>query len=234
MLSYRYFGTVNHTKGWCPGSKAATFSQNGSYVTVPNINITACGFTIAFWVKYIGVDGPLLELWSKGGELFNVTVKNSRLRILSIHDTFQLQMNYWNHVAVTCQQHKIKVFVNGTKKALVDQRNEFFFSSLGRYQSEYIIGNDPGLVQMPMANGVFVGAVMDLYVTGIGLSVKQIGDLIKGESSIYSRVSRILRLQSQTLNRGLLNVKIRILFFYSLCLTFKGSLELLKNANLIC
>ena len=72
---------------------------------------------------------------------------------------------------------------------------------------------------MPMANGVFVGAVMDLYVTGIALSAKQIGDLIKGESSIYSRVSRILRLQSQILNRGLLNVKIRILFFYSLYLT---------------
>ena len=85
-----------------------------------------------------------------------------------------------------------------------------------------------------MANGVFVGAVMDLYVTGIVLSVKQIGDLSKGESSIYSRVSRILRLQSQILNRGLLDVKIRVLFFYSLCLTIKGSLELLKNANLIC
>ena len=196
------------------------------------MNITTCDFTIAFWVKYIGVNGPILALWSKGGKLFYVTVKNSRL-ILSIHNTFHLQINYWNHVAVTCQQHKIKVFVNGTEKALVDQWNEYFFSSLGRYQSDYIIGNDPGLVQMPMANGVFVGAVMDLYVTGIALSVKQIGDLMKGESSIYSRVSRILRLQSQILNRGLLDVKIRVLFFYSLCLTVKGSLELLKNANLI-
>ena len=197
------------------------------------MNITTCDFTIAFWVKYIGVDGPILALWSKGGKLFYVTVKNSGL-ILSIHNTFQLQINYWNHLAVTCQQHKIKVFVNGTEEALVDQWNEYFFSSLGRYQSEYIIGNDPGLVQMPMANGVFVGAVMDLYVTGIALSAKQVSDLSKGESSIYSRVSRILRLQSQILNRGLLNVKIRILFSYSLCLTIKGSLELLKNASLIC
>ena len=116
LLSYRYFGTVNHTKGWCPGSKAATFSQNGSYATVPNINITTCDFTIALWVKYNGVDGPILALWSKDGKLFYVTVKNSRL-ILSIHNTFHLQINYWNHVAVTCQQHKIKVFVNGTEKA---------------------------------------------------------------------------------------------------------------------
>ena len=46
---------------------------------------------------------------------------------------------------------------------------------------------------MPMANGVFVGAVMDLYVTGIALSGKQVSDLSKGESSIFSRVNRILR-----------------------------------------
>ena len=37
---------------------------------------------------------------------------------------------------------------------------------------------------MPMANGVFVGAVMDLYVTGIALSAKQVSDLSKGENSI--------------------------------------------------
>ena len=148
-----------------------------------NINTTTCDFTIAFWVKYIGVDGPILTLWSRGGKLFYVTVKNSRL-ILSIHNTFDSQINYWNHVAVTCQQHKIKVFVNGTEEALIDQWNEYFFSSLGRYQSEYIIGNDPGLVQMPMANGVFVGAVMDLYATGMALSVKQISDLSKGERSV--------------------------------------------------
>ena len=150
---------------------------------MPNINIRTCDFTIAFWVKYIGVDGPILTLWSRGGKLFYVTVKNSRL-ILSIHNTFDSQINYWNHVAVTCQQHKIKVFVNGTEEALIDQWNEYFFSSLGRYQSEYIIGNDPVLVQMPMANGVFVGAVMDLYVTGMALSVKQISDLSKGERSV--------------------------------------------------
>ena len=149
---------------------------------MPNINITTCDFTIAFWVKYIGADGPILALRSRGGKLFYVTVKNSRL-ILSIHNTLHLQINYWNHVAVTCQLHKIKVFVNGTEEALIDQWNEYFFSSLGRYQPEYIM-NDPGLVQMPMANGVFVGAVMDLYVTGMALSAKQISDLSKGERSV--------------------------------------------------
>ena len=85
------------------------------------------------------------------------------------------------------------MFVNGAEEALRDQWNEHFFSSLGRYQSEYIIGNDPVLVQMPMANGVFVGAVMDLYVTGIALSARQVSDLSKGESSLYSRINRILR-----------------------------------------
>ena len=94
------------------------------------------------------------------------------------------------------------MFVNGEEEALIDEWNEYFFSSLGYYQPEYIIGNDPVLVQMPMANGVFVGAVMDLYVTGKALSAKQVSDLSKGESSIYSRVNRILRLRSQILNRG--------------------------------
>ena len=79
------------------------------------------------------------------------------------------------------------------EEELIGQWNEYFFSSLGRYQSEYIIMNDTGLVQMPMANGVFVGAVMDLYVTGIALSAKQVSDLSKGESSIYSTINRILR-----------------------------------------
>ena len=159
---------------------------------MPNLNITTCDFTIAFWVKYIGVDGPILALWSKDGKLFYVTVKNSSL-ILSIHNTFHLQINYWNHVAVTCQLHKIKVFVNGTVEAVIDQRKGYFFSSLDRYQPEYIIGNDPVLVKMPMANGVFVGAVMDLYVTGIALSAKQVSDLSKGERSVYSTINRILR-----------------------------------------
>ena len=99
------------------------------------------------------------------------------------------------------------MFVNGKEKALVDQWNEYFFSSLGRYQSEYTTENSPGLVQVPMANGMFVGAVMDLYVTGIAFSAKQVSDLSKGESSIYSIVNRILRLRSQILNRGQLDVK---------------------------
>ena len=150
---------------------------------MPNINIRTCDFTIAFWVKYIGVDGPILALWSKDGKLFYVTVKNSTL-ILSIHNTFHLQINSWNHVAVTCQEHKIKVLVNGTKKALVDQWNEYFFSSLDRYQSEYIIGNDHVWSRCQWQMGCLLGAVMDLYVTGMALSVKQISDLSKGERSV--------------------------------------------------
>ena len=74
-----------------------------------------------------------------------------------------------------------------------DQWNEYYFSSTSHYQLKYIIGNDPVLVQMPMANGVFVGAVMDLYVTGIALSATQVSDLSKGKSSVYSRINRIRR-----------------------------------------
>ena len=138
------------------------------------------------------MNGPILALRSQGGKLFHVTVKNSRL-LVSIHNTFHLQVKSWNHVAVTCQVNKIKVFVNGAEEALIDQGKDNFFSSLGRYQPEYIIGNDPVLVKMPTTNGVFVGAVMDLYVTGIALSPRQVSDLSKGESSVYPRINRNLR-----------------------------------------
>ena len=112
-------------------------------------------------------------------------MKNSSL-LLSIHNTFDSQANCWYHIAVTCQQFKIKVFVNGSERALREQWNEYYFSLTSHYQLEYIVGNNPYLVQMPMANGAFVGAVMDLYVTGIALSAKQVSDLSKGESSIIS------------------------------------------------
>ncbi|KAL9974214.1 hypothetical protein ACROYT_G011228 [Oculina patagonica] len=48
----RYDGFVNFTEGRCPGSKAMNFSKVGSYATVPNVNITDCDFTIAFWIRF--------------------------------------------------------------------------------------------------------------------------------------------------------------------------------------
>jgi len=162
---------------------AAHFSQLGSFATVPNINITNCDFTIAFWVKSIGSDGPIIAVRSTRGKLFYVAIKSS-IVFLSVYNTLEeahFRINDWNHMAVTCEQFKIKVFVNGTERALKERWNEYFFLPSDRYEPYHIIGNNPDLFKMPLMTQPFVGSVLDLYFVGMALSVEQISDLFKGE-----------------------------------------------------
>ena len=184
LLSCRYYGSVNFTEGWCPGSKAAHFSQLGSFATVSNINITSCDFTIAFWVKSTGSDGPIIAVRSISGKLFYVAIKSS-IVFLSIYNTLEeahFKKNDWNHIAVTCRHFRMKVFVNGTERVLKERWNEYFFLRSHRYEPYYTsVGNNPDLVKVPFIEQPFVGSVMDLYVVGMALSVEQISDLVKGE-----------------------------------------------------
>ena len=157
------------------------FTHLGSYATVPNLNITSCDFTIAFWVKSTGSEGPIVALRSISGKLFYLAIKSS-IVFLSIYNTLEeahFSKNDWNHIAVTCQHFKVKVFVNGTEK---EQWNENFLLS-DRFQHYYIIGNNLDLFKIPLITQPFVGSVMDLYVVGMALSVDQISDLFKGNMS---------------------------------------------------
>ncbi|XP_073247189.1 uncharacterized protein [Porites lutea] len=177
-----FFGAVNYTEGWCLGSKAAFFSQKGSFVTVPKMNITNCDFTIAFWVKTDGIEGPLMAIWSVSGKLFFAAIKNSSV-ILSIHNTIakaNFAISDWNHVAITCEESKIKVFVNGTEILTKEQWNEFFFLTSDHLETQNVIGNHPVLFKLPLVNEPFVGALMDLHVIETALSANQISDLGKG------------------------------------------------------
>lgn len=129
-----------------------------------------------------------MTLWSMSGRLFYATIKNSRV-ILSIHNSLEktsFAINFWNHIAVTCTQSQIKVFVNGTEIPVKEQWNEYLFllatSRDRNLSTENVIGNDPDLLKLPLVNGTFDGAVMDLYVIGIALSSNKISDLRKGES----------------------------------------------------
>ena len=188
--SCRYFDPVNLTEGWCSGSKAAYFSQLGSYATVPNINITDCDFTIAFWIKSNGFEGPIITLWSISGKLFYVAIKKSTV-FLSVYNTLEkahFKNNDWNHIAVTCEQFKIRVFVNGSERFLQEQWNEYFFLKPARGETDYAIGNNPALLKMPLINGPLVGSVMDLYVIGMALSVNNISDMMKGKIIYYSKL----------------------------------------------
>lgn len=130
-----------------------------------------------------------MALWSMSGRLFYATIKNSRV-ILSIFNSLEktnFGINFWNHIAVTCTQSQIKVFVNGTEIPPVkEQWNEYLFllatARDRNLSSENVIGNDPDLLKLPLVNETFDGAVMDLHVTGIALSANKISDLSKGES----------------------------------------------------
>ena len=173
---------MNFTKGWCSGSKAANFSQLGSYATVPNINITNCDFTVAFWIKSSGFEGPVIAIWSISGKLFYVSLRRSII-VLSLFDTFEeasFNNSDWSHIAVTCEQFKIKLFVNGTERALREQWHQHFFLSSNSYEPYYIIGNNPDLLKLPLVVQSFVGSVMDLHVVRGVLSGNQIANLFKG------------------------------------------------------
>ena len=160
------------------------FRQLGSYATVPNLNITNCDFTIAFWMKSTGSEGPIIAIWSISGNLFHLAIKSSII-FLSVYNTLdeaRFKNNDWNHIAVTCEQFKIKVFVNGVQRALKERWNEYFFISSYVNKPYYIVGNYPGLFKMPLIAQPFVGSVMDLYVVGMALSADQIIALFEGNN----------------------------------------------------
>ena len=123
-----------------------------------------------------------MAIWSVSGKLFYAAIKNSSV-ILSIHNTIakaNFAISDWNHVAITCEESKIKVFVNGTEILTKEQWNEFFFLSSDHVETENVIGNHPVLFKLPLVNKPFVGALMDLHVIETALSANQISDLSKG------------------------------------------------------
>ena len=189
-IFYRYFGNVNFTEGWCPGSKAAYFSHNGAYASVPDINITNCDFTIAFWIKPSGVDGPIIAFQKINGELFYIGIRDS-IVLLSVYNTLakaDFRISNWNHVVTTCEKLKIKVFVNGTERVLQEQWNEYLFASSDLGQPNCIIGNNPHFFKSrlirELTSHTFTGSVMDLNVVGRALSVGEIAVKSKGNNQL--------------------------------------------------
>ena len=173
--------------GWCPGSKAAYFSKHGSYATVPNVNITNCEFTIAFWLKSAGTDGSVIAIWSISGKPVFVVIKESTLLIQSVYNTWEgaeFNSKDWTHIALTCELAQIKFFFNGIQKELKEQWDQNFFLSSDTYQPYYFVGNKPSF-NMPLIRQPFDGAVMDLYAIQGVLSLEQISDMYKGNLSSF-------------------------------------------------
>ena len=173
--------------GWCPGSKAANFSKHPSYATVPNVNITSCDFTIAFWLKSDGVIGSVIAIWSISGKPIYVVVKESTFLIHPVFNTGEeakLNVKEWTHIAITCEQFQIRFFVNGKERELKEEWNQSSFLSSDTYQPYYLVGNKQAFY-MPAITQPIVGAVMDLYVIQGVLSLEQISDMYKGNISSF-------------------------------------------------
>ena len=150
---------------------------------MPNINITNCDFTIAFWMKSTGTEGTVIALWSNTGKLFYATIKSS-VFFLSVFNSLEksdFKNNDWNHIVLICEQLNINAFVNGQKRELQERRNKYFFLSTNSYEPYYVIGNSPVLSQLPLVTHPFAGSVMDLYVVGKAFSDDEVTDLFKGD-----------------------------------------------------
>lgn len=200
---------MSFTKGRCPDSKAADFAARKSYATVPSINITDCDFTIAFWMKIPSRDiqiriRNIVIFWSvstEGNTLFLSLSKKLGQFHFVFGQTFlsknvtsldvaigQVRFDEWTHLAASCQEGAISLFVNGDLQSISRDRNNSFlpfqphyFSDIsrGKYKS-YYIGDYP--LKHRIINIVkFWGSVMDLHVTGLAFTADEIKDLFNGE-----------------------------------------------------
>ena len=174
-------------RDWCPERVAARVIKSHSKATFPNTNITSCDFTIAFWVTSINSEGPKIAVWSITGKVTYIAIRRRTIEVKSLFNMYTWQKEnfpdrHWNHIALTCENFKIRMFVNGKETELTQRWKQALFQSSDSYQPSYIIGNNKDLsVKAQPSNG----SVMDLYIIQGTLSVNQISDLMKGKITLY-------------------------------------------------
>ena len=101
VASYRYNASVNFTDGRCPGSKAIVFDnyKQRRDVTVQNVNIEDCDFTIAFWIRSAQwLLGSYVRIWgsSRFGKRLFLHV-SSHAECVYYHGFSNIVMNNWTH-----------------------------------------------------------------------------------------------------------------------------------------
>ena len=180
FVPYRYITFANLEEGRCPGSKAMYFDTFRQRVTVPNVNIGDCDYTIAFWIRFsqphqlaaiLGSSrsGKFLALSSNG--FYSVICTQACTGIdMTCMDAFSfgVDMNNWTHVAVTCEQdNRVKVFFNGE---ITNISTTFPLS-----------WQDP----IPLKETFFIDyfdspIIMDLHILGFALPRDEIYDLYRG------------------------------------------------------
>ena len=151
------------------------------------MNITSCDFTIAFWVTSTTSEGPKIAVWSITGKLTYIAIRTRTIEVQSLFNMYTWKKEnfpdkHWNHITLTCENFKIRMFVNGKKAELKQRWKQGFFHSSDSYRPSYIIGNYKNLSVKAQPS---YGSVMDLYIIQGALTVNQISDLIKGKITLY-------------------------------------------------
>ena len=175
----RYVGPIGRIDGWCIGSQAAIFLTSDSKATFPNINTASCDFTIAFWVVSTASAEPKIAVWSVSGKVTYIALRTRTIEVQSQFNMYTWEKenfndSVWNHIALTCENFKIRMFVNGKGRELKQLWYQQFFQPSDRYMASCIIENNLDLSV----------TVMDLYIIQGALSMNQISDLTRGKITL--------------------------------------------------
>ena len=191
FVSYRYDAKVNLIEGRCPGSKAMDFDNAIPRVTVPNVNIGDCDYTIAFWMRPLvpyavvvisglSKSGKRLALGTNGMAVNYCREVSTATPMFLCEDVFSdVVMNNWTHIAVTCEQdNRVKIFSNGEIANITYRRNVSDQDVLLSFETF-----PPK--EMFVIHYYFSTVIMDLHILGFALPPDEIYDLYKGKKIVY-------------------------------------------------
>ena len=181
FVPYRYSDSGNLTAGRCPGSKALVFYRVGSRVTVPNVNIGDCDYTIAFWIRFLDKSFSYAKIFgsSRSGKplalfihrkFWSICLRASLGIYIPCMDAFSsgVDMNKWTHVAVTCEQdNRVKAFFNGEITNIATSFLPYLPDAIGPKETFFI-------------DYYTRAVIMDFHILGFALPRDEIYDLYRG------------------------------------------------------
>ena len=189
FFSYRYNAAVNYTEGRCPGSKAMVFDPYNpkSRVTLPNVNIEDCNYTIAFWIRsnqWLLDYYQYVEIWGwsrfrKGLYLYVDETNAHFCREVStgidakcVDSYSNVVMNNWTHITVTCEQdNEVKMYFNGE---IANIHTPWLQSGL--FWGQPLPPKETFVIDYSYNSPV----IMDLHIFGFALPGDEIDDLYRG------------------------------------------------------
>ena len=167
------------------------FADNGTTsVTVPNVNIGDCDYTIAFWTRLLDPSAlAYVSGLSRSGKILYLDADAKFKVVFYCHEVSVTHVtclqsskvlggvvDHWNHYAVTCEQDNgVKLFVNGQIMKM-----DFKFN-LTYQQLISFWGIPPLLKEMFVIGGRSYRTVMDLHILGFALPPVEIFDLYRGQ-----------------------------------------------------